>query len=657
MTFRDIALKNFKSQIKRYFSYFLCNSFSIMIFFMFSTLLFNDQLKSKSDADMTSMIFNIGVVAVALFSVFFINYAHSAFIQSRHKEFGVYMTLGMRSSDIRRMILMENVLIIFASFGAGLISGLVFSRIFQMIVLKLLNLDGIRYSLSFSSFWVTIVVFTAIFGSVIVMSSLAMRKLDISELLKKARQGDDGQGYGIRTGLAGLLVLLCSFLLLYSITHEKQLKNNGPAILLYFLISFTGVYLIIACLGKTLHQLTKKSKRLYYPNILVTTEIHHKFKQHRKIFFILSVLSSMIVFLVASSFSLFSLSKSLSEMTQPHHLEYAELGEINKISSGVFEDILRHTGTPALQQSSLEFLSLPLEGYSNQTGLPGYKPVVSESAFEAATHEKLEIPTGQVYNIITTWEPGYHGIAPSDTLHLQAGTQTLAFTVKDSVHMSWVTGASVYPSNSGMVVSDQDYTRLKAMIPAGNIGHYRIAEFQDWEKSGDAIQALKAALQKGNSLLSSSQAKTSISRYLKVASRIDTYESLKKGYSLFIFITTSMGILFFIAAGSVLYFKQYTEISSTRARFYKLYKLGITEKEARRMISRELKFTFFTPLFFGSLLGYSFIYFMTYWLGGEKVIDDFLLNATVVVAAYFLFQALFYLVTKQKYTSEILENL
>jgi putative ABC transport system permease protein len=147
------------------------------------------------------------------------------------------------------------------------------------------------------------------------------------------------------------------------------------------------------------------------------------------------------------------------------------------------------------------------------------------------------------------------------------------------------------------------------------------------------------------------------SGFFMTASRIKSYEDLKRSYSLFIFVTTFMGILFFIAAGSMLYFKQYTEMSTSQAKFLKLYKLGITTMEVKSIISKELKITFFTPLIFGSLLGYSFIYFMTCWVGGEGVLRDFMINATIVVAAYFVFQWFFYLVTKRKYTLEILSNM
>ena len=143
MTFKDIAIKNFKANFKKYFAYFLCSSFSIMIFFIYTTLIFNNSLLENL-ADSSMKIYMIMMTfIVALFAVFFLSYAHSSFIKSRNKEFGLYLTLGMTNKDISRLIKIENTIIIFISLITGLIAGTVFSKLFFLIVINLLNLQNI----------------------------------------------------------------------------------------------------------------------------------------------------------------------------------------------------------------------------------------------------------------------------------------------------------------------------------------------------------------------------------------------------------------------------------------------------------------------------------------------------------------------------------
>jgi putative ABC transport system permease protein len=267
---------------------------------------------------------------------------------------------------------------------------------------------------------------------------------------------------------------------------------------------------------------------------------------------------------------------------------------------------------------------------------------------------KIEVPKGQLINLITAWEPGYHGIVPSSTVNLMSGSNTFEFKVKDSYAAKWLTGANVYPSSSGIVLNNEDYAKIKAEIGLQNVGIIHIINFKDWEKTESAAEELKKALNEANNSAAISK---DTAKLFKPVSRITAFKSLKQGYSLFLFVTTIMGILFFIAAGSVLYFKQYTEINSAKVKFYKLYKLGTSDKEITGIISKELKLTFFVPLVLGAIMGYSFMYLMTFLVGGGYIIKDFMINATAVVVIYFLFQVVFYLITKRKYVGEILESL
>lgn len=655
MTFNDITIKNFKSQIQKYLIYFLCNSFSIMVFFMNTTLIYNKALSKRDESNFISIIFYISMTAIIVFSVFFINYAHTAFIKSRYKEFGIYMTLGMTTKDIRKIILFENTIIIFGSLFTGLVSGIIFSRLFQMIVINLLNLSGIGYSLSYKSFVLTVSVFAVIFAVVIILSRFATRNLEISELLKKSVKGEGTTQYKLLPGFIGILLIVSSFVMLYFIAGNKNLNTNPVAVMSYFAVCFAGVYFTISNFGKTILGILRRNKSYYYKNLLTLTEINYKFNQNKKIIFVLSILSAMIVFFVASPFSLLSQTVDISAMNQPNHVEYAAVGGVNNITKEILASIIKDSSTPITNEKEIEFLQLYYNGSVEKYDLLKTKPVLSEKAYNTLTNSKLSLKSGEAVNIILAWEPGFHGIAPNSTINFKDGDNSFAFTVKASIHSNWAVGMAAFPTSSGIVLNNEDYDKIKNEIHPENIGLFHIFNFKDWRKTQNTISALKNALEEANKSVSvTNPTKPNL---LKIAARLDTYNSLKQGYSLFIFVTSIMGFLFFIAAGSVLYFKQFTEVGSAKAKFYKLYKLGISRKEAAAIISKELKLTFFMPLVFGGIMGYSFIYFMTYWVNGQEVIKNFMLNATIIVIAYILFQTVFYFFTKSKYTREVLGRL
>ena len=655
MTFRNIAIKNFKAQIQKYLAYFLCNSFAIMIFFMNTTLIFNKALNKAAETEFITIIFYISMTAIIVFSLFFITYAHSAFIKSRYKEFAIYMTLGMTTKDIRKIIFFENAIIILGSLFTGLISGTIFSRLFQLVVIKLLDLSSIGYSLSYKSFILTISIFSVIFAIVIIISRFSTRNLGISELLKKGVKGESDNKYNLLPGLIGIALVISSLFLLYFIAGNKNLNTKPAAVLSYFAVCFAGVYMTISNFGKTVLALLKRNQGFYYRSLLTVTEINYKFNQNKRVLFVLSILSAMIIFFVASPFSLLSQSADISGMSQPNHMEYATVGNVNSISKASIDTIIKNSATPVTEQKEIEFLKLYFNGNVEKYDLLHSKPVMDEKTYNMITKANLSVKKGHAVNIIIAWEPGFHGIAPASKISLQDGGNTFNFLVQDSIHSSWAVGIAAFPASSGIVLNNEDYENIKNKINSENIGLFHIINFKDWRNTESVVTALKNSLENSNKLLLPEESENI--KYLKIASRIDTYRSLKQGYSLFIFVTTVMGILFFIAAGSVLYFKQYTEIGSSKAKFYKLYKLGISKSEASKIISKELKLTFFMPLIFGGIMGYSFMYFMTYWVNGQKVIKNFMFNATMIVIAYFLFQTIFYFFTKRKYIREVLSNL
>ncbi len=636
MTFKDVVIRNFKGSLKKYFAYFLSSSFSIMLFFMYATLIMNKELQGREGADVLTYIFPITMVSIAIFSVFFINYAHSAFIKGRNKEFGVYISLGMNAKELRKLINTENILISSASLFTGIGVGTLFSRLFQMVILSLLDIKDIKYSLDYQPFLLTLAVFILIFVTVMARTSLKMRKIDISSLLKEARKSE-GKEYNkldpIFGGL-GLLIMVLSVVFLIIIANDEALNSNPLVLMIYMITAFLGVYLALSNGGNLIVHLIKKS-RLYHKNILTVSELHHKFNQNKKIIFILSVLSTMTIFLVASPFSLFSLSETIAEMDK-NHLEYVETAGINKLPEGTLDEILE--GQEIKDNKTLKFIFLSTKESSND--LKNCKPVISEEEYNQLTGNKLVVAEGEAYNIVIDWRPGNHGIEPGSTHEYYDENNNYSYHFIDSRKGDWITGTASFPTDAIIVISNVDYEKLSNKVTDQNIGYYHMINFKNWKNSEATIKSLRSELGDNE---------------LKVTSVIDTYEELKSGYSVFLFVSTVMGILFFVAGGSVLYFKQFTELSEAKVTFKKLYKIGITDKEMRSIVGKELLVVFFLPLLFGTFLGVSLIYLMTFIVGGDAIIKEFLSNAFIVVAVYFMSQGIFYLITRSKYIGEIVK--
>ncbi|WP_410511186.1 ABC transporter permease [Paenibacillus sp. BR2-3] len=648
MTFRDITIKNFKKNVRNFFSYFICSTFAITIFFLYAALLFNKSIREGATEDVIQIIFMLSLAALTLFSIFFINYAQSSFIKSRSKEFAIFMSLGMHKNDLQKIIAVENLIISISSMIVGIITGTIFSRLFQNVAIDLLDLKGISYSLGVESFVVTAVVFTIIFAVSQTISSLKIGKLDIADMMKDSRKQDNrAKKNDAKLGIVGVALVLLSIVFLVVISNNESLNTNPFMIITYILLSFVGIYMVIANLGNTIITFLK-GKKFYYHHILSITEINHKFNQNKRIMFILSILSGMTIFLVASPFSLLQLSETIAERNK-FDIEFVSVAGIHNIEAAQLEQLMKQSSDPLEGIINTQFLNLQMNLEGSKYDVLKTKPIISQEMYQTLTGETLQVNAGEAVNIITAWEPGTQGIDQGADIQFTDGKETFKYKVKASYHGDWFATASSYPTSSGIVVSNQDFENMQAKVSTGAVGtHYGI-NFKSWKQTEGLVQQLKDTLKASD--------KDERSQLFPVASKIDAFKELKKNYSLFVFVTSLIGVLFFIAGGMVLYFKQYTELRNATTFFRKLYKIGISNKEIKAVVSTELLITFFVPLFLGSIFGYCFIYLITNVVSGSDVLGEFMKNTTIVVAVYFVFQLSFYFITKRKYSQEVVKNL
>lgn len=628
MTFKDVIVKNFFGQLKKYMAYFLSCTFCILFFFMYATIVFNKSLNNSNGAEMLQYALPLTIVCIFFFSIFFTSYAHNSFIKGRNMEFGVYFTLGMHQKDLCRLVLYENVIIAIVSLLTGIGIGSLASRLFQMLVSDILNLDNIPFKLDYRSFLVTIVLFVVVFTYNILRSTRRLKHSDIQTMLHEMRksQGRKKMSSNAILGCAGILILLVSLLYLYVLCSHPDLLEKPLLLMLYLLVAYGGLYLMTYYGGNFIINTIKKS-RFYMKKMLSITQIHYRYHQNQKIVFVLSILISITVFIVASPFSLLEISENIATANgEAIHLEYCIMNN-------------QHSNATNFENSIFE-----AEEIKRRIEIPFYElkykddtvPVISASIYNQYMEDQVIVSKGECINLLLTWIPGNGGVNVGDTMTFTNREQNYEFTAIFSNRGDFV--AKSYPIEQMIVLNDLDYEQIAKKTPDDSFGNYYLTDFNDWKDVKD------------ETLTFYEQIKDEV-RGIKCVAY--SYEECIRMYSTFLLLCGMLGILFFIAAGSVIYFKQYTELPQTKKTFYKLYKIGITKKEVGHIVGTELKVVFFTPMFFGSFLGLSLIYLMTHIVGGSDSIRPFMKNASFIVAIYFLCQMLFYFMTKRKYVHEL----
>lgn len=621
MTFRDVIKKNFLGDLERYLSYFLSGVFCVAMFFTYSTLILLDEITKSVDTYPMDFLMITTCFITMIFSIFFINYSHGNFVRNKKKELATYMVLGMDEKDGVKLLAVQTAFIAFASIIVGMITGVLFSRLFQLIALRIVDIDSLEFRLSGYNFLVTFLVFALIYAICFAGSVIKLRKSDISNILKEKRikEGKEFKTHTIVLFIIGIVLLAFSLIFLYFVAGDVTINYKPWVVITFLSTGYVGLFLIIrygiCCM---IH--FQKKRKSYYNNMLSVTGMDYKFSQNTKIIMILSLLASMIVLLVGSPIALLKISTDIAEDSS-EDIEYLVQADAD---SEAFTSIVD-------KENILSDEVMDISYVTNAEGK--IAPVVKASDYNQKYGTDFAPENGCVQIITISWVPGNNGYAVGKNIEFFSGEKSLTFTVDAFVKGDFEC-VNVFNACIVCVISDEDYTSMSDEFIHGRL--HKIDIGNNWKDSEDTFNELKAA----------------IGEYGVVNARISQYKTLIHGYSMFLFTSCSMCLMFFVSTGFVLYFKQYNDIEDDKKQYVQLFKMGISDKMIQSSIKKKMAVVYFTPLF-GSVMGLAIMYYLSSLFGGGNIVTGFMSKGIIGLILYAGSQILFYIILKTKYIRDV----
>ena len=120
-----LAVTNIKNNRKTYVPYILAAILTVMMYYIMDAL---SKTAAVGDGSLKSVL-DCAVWVIIIFAIIFLFYTNSFLIKRRKKEIGVYNILGMGKPHIARMLTIETMITAVLSIGAGLICGIIFSKL------------------------------------------------------------------------------------------------------------------------------------------------------------------------------------------------------------------------------------------------------------------------------------------------------------------------------------------------------------------------------------------------------------------------------------------------------------------------------------------------------------------------------------------------
>lgn len=186
-----------------------------------------------------------------------------------------------------------------------------------------------------------------------------------------------------------------------------------------------------------------------------------------------------------------------------------------------------------------------------------------------------------------------------------------------------------------IIVTDERYEQLKAQADETSAFTLHGIEFSNWKSSVPMLKELRSSV--------SDETVGSMDYYRNI-----DYEEIMQSTSLTIFVGLFVCLLFFVAAGSLIYFKLFTERDEDVSMFKGLSRIGITFKEMRKVIVTQIAIIFFLPCLVGIMHALFAMVALNRLLMGSGWIYAF-----VVFGIYIAMQAIYFLIASRSYLHSI----
>lgn len=185
-----------------------------------------------------------------------------------------------------------------------------------------------------------------------------------------------------------------------------------------------------------------------------------------------------------------------------------------------------------------------------------------------------------------------------------------------------------------LVVNDALFEQLAEHTSAEDLIVSYGYELENWAHSLKAVEEVEALLPE--------------ERQQHLTSRVQPFVEVKQIFGLTMFIGLFVSVLFFIAAGSMLYFKLFTEFQEDRQQFTALKRIGITDGEIKKIVTTQIGMIFFLP--FG--VGVVHAAFALKTLGDVLMVPVWQ-YAAIITGIYFVLQLAYFLLSRYAYVKRM----
>ncbi|MCM3358537.1 ABC transporter permease [Psychrobacillus sp. MER TA 171] len=635
-----------RKNIKSYYLYVFALVFSVSLYYSFVTLQYNPAIVNEIGTGRSAAALETASYLLLFIVTFFVLYANKLFMNRRSKEIGLYQLVGMSKSLVARLIAIENIILWFSAIVIGVLVGLLSSRIFVMILLKIVEKDAfVELTFSIEALMTTVVVFSVLLLIVILQTAIRIKRVTLLALITTTAVADERvkkfNAFQMFLGFIGLISIGYGY---YLSTTLLDLDNLPSAnVLLFKMVSILaltigGTYFVFRFSVALILNFVRKSKKglLSIQDVLSLSTIMHRMKANAMSLTTITVLSATTLAILTLTYISYYSTDSVAKEAVPYdYIMYEDTGfelveEFDKEGIQYTRYDIDLLEVPADVRPLLVKESALNKNLSTELGIQ----VVSLNAIQNKL-PNIQLQEGEGYIL------GYDSLSAENIrIESQKPIQFNTSTGKEEIFIKEAMEDRLVPDyhNYGLftvVVSDSFFQKLlnDPLTVNQKIVGMDLKEENQLIKAQEVFEANKVSVEipiPGND-----RATNTISVESQEDYRIKMLDSL----GMTIFISGFLGLAFLIATGSILYFKQMSEADEEKGTYKVLRKMGFTTNEIMSGIRRKQLFNFGFPLIIG--LAHSYFAVKSGWiLFGTELVAPLLITMGIYIVLYSIFAIL-----------------
>ena len=587
-----VAWLLFKNNIKLYKFYMMVLTFIIAIYYNFLAIAYNPYvaaITSSIESARTASVMCSGVLFVVL--LFFMLHATNFFYKQRYKEIATYMIMGIKKNQIARVIALESIIVGGVSLLAGGMIGLVFSKLFFMILgsRSILN-THFEFYFSLEAVEALIVLIGSILVLLAFRNSALVKRSKLITLLNASKKEESEPKQKVIRGLLGVIGIGWGYYLAIGLkgTGEEGVSLWVPILLLVCV----GTYLVYSGFFSLILKWCIANKKFSYKRgrLISLSNTFFRLGSNYRSYAATTILCAATLTCLMLSLSLKQFDEQRVTLEAPYSLSY--LNEEPSVDEKVEAKIKESTKHQIIGKSQIHFFKAKVQVGAGERKREDEMLITSYSEIEANL-EMLKYPHRE--RILKRMKPSQEKV--SEIKHA-----TVAFSLQKQSGEKYQVGAHEYtgktvekipflgamPELGGfdtLVVTNEEYRQLLEELEGEEqcVHHINLTH---QEESLDLMNSIIRIIPNYQTVLNCYAMQYKTKYYL---------------FGAFYFLGFILSIIFMVTVFSTIYFKCMSEAYSDQKQYAILKKMGMSKETIKRSINSQLMTAMVLPILLGIL--------------------------------------------------------